>query len=84
MIGFSAFVVLILNNSECCWHIFKQHISIRTESVDKLNYNKNGVFVFLQDRQCTYNVTLERVYETIVTVEKRSILRTRWFKLDRD
>jgi hypothetical protein len=24
-----------------------------------------------QDRQCTYNVTLERVHETIVAVEKQ-------------
>ena len=27
-----------------------------------------------QDRQCTYNVTLRRVYETIVTVEKQQVL----------
>jgi hypothetical protein len=27
--------------------------------------------LFVQDRQCTYNVTMRRVYETIVAAEKQ-------------
>jgi hypothetical protein len=30
-----------------------------------------------QDRQCTYNVTLRRVHQTIVTVEKQKLLLIR-------
>jgi hypothetical protein len=40
-----------------------------------LVYFMSIVMMYKQDRQCTYSITLKRVHETIVAVEKREVLQ---------
>ena len=48
---------------------------MKTEQAYRTSDNcDENVITFPQDRQCTYNVTLRRVRETIVVVKKYNVI----------
>jgi hypothetical protein len=49
-------------------------VTLEINAPERDAHNKEEFCTEKQDRQCTYNVTLRRVHETIVVVEKQEIL----------
>ena len=52
-------------------HILYERGPSDMSAIAKVTTVRNFELISEQDRQCTYNVTMRRVYETIVAVEKQ-------------